>query len=312
MAQEEEHPQSLLVQAEAELRELDRRREHLIARIEELRREITVPPPIPAEDTSYPDALVTHHSAGGEKIRLFRALFRGRDDVYPKRFESTRTGRSGYQPDCANEWVHGLCAKPKIKCRDCPNRQLLPVTDDVIRYHLLGQAPGSRQDFTIGVYPLLPDDTCWFLAADFDKQTWEADVGVFAGTCRDLRVPVAVERSRSGNGAHVWIFFAEPLPARLARQLGCFLITETMERRPEIGLDSYDRLFPNQDTMPKGGFGNLIALPLQNKPRANGNSVFVDRDLLPYADQWAFLSSLLPRQTSLCTSRSLPVGAHGA
>ena len=293
MARQEEQAQFLLTQAEAELKALDSRREQLVNRIEKLRREATGPPPTLAEaPASYPDAPVTIHSTEGEKIALFRGLFRGREDVYSKRFESTRTGRSGYQPDCANEWVHGLCAKPKTKCKDCPNRQLIPVTDRVIRCHLVGHSPGSERDFTIGVYPLLAGDTCWFLAADFDKQTWQDDVGAFADTCQQLGVPAAVERSRSGNGAHVWIFFAEPLPARLARQLGCLLITETMERRPEIGLDSYDRLFPNQDTVPQGGFGNLIALPLQKKPRANGNSVFVDCRLRTYADQWAFLSSL--------------------
>lgn len=227
--------------------------------------------------------------------------------MYPKRFESTRSGRSGYQPDCANEWVNGLCAKPRIKCKDCTNRQLIPVTDETVRRHLMGHAPGSHRDFTIGVYPLLADDTCWFLAADFDKQTWQDDVGAFADTCQQLGVPAAVERSRSGNGAHVWIFFSEPLPARLARQLGCSLITETMERRPEIGLDSYDRLFPNQDTVPQGGFGNLIALPLQKKPRANRNSAFVGRHLQPYADQWAFLSSL--RRMPRCDVESLVDGA---
>ena len=289
----ESGPQQLLAEAEAELRLLDESRSELAARIERLRHEATALPPAVSEvSSSYLTAPVTQYSSEAEKIRLFRALFRGREDVYPKRFESVRTGRSGYQPDCANEWVSGLCAKPKVKCKDCSNRQLIPVTDDAIRCHLMGHTPGSRRGFTIGVYPLLSDDTCWFLAADFDKQTWQDDVGAFTDTCDRLNVPAAVERSRSGNGAHVWVFFTEPLPARLARQLGCALVTETMERRPEIGLDSYDRLFPNQDTVPQGGFGNLIALPLQKTPRAQGNSVFVDHGLRPYPDQWAFLSTL--------------------
>ncbi|MEW6202133.1 MAG: hypothetical protein AB1546_09170 [bacterium] len=173
-----------------------------------------------------------------------------------------------------------MCFKPKTKCFDCLNRVLLPVTDEVIHHHLSGVNPdeplrgGSRWDFVIGVYPLLTDDTCCFLAADFDKASWQEDVTAFRETCATTGVSCAVERSRSGKGAHVWIFFTNAIPAILARKLGEFLITETMERRPEIGFESYDRFFPNQDTMPQGGFGNLIALPLQKKPRERGNSVF--------------------------------------
>jgi len=126
----------------------------------------------------------------------------------------------------------------------------------------------------MGVYPLLEDETCWFLAVDFDKGTWRLDVLAFLATCRQAGVPAAVERSRSGNGAHVWFFFAEPVPAVTARRMGCSLITDTMSRRHELGMDSYDRLFPSQDKMPRGGFGNLIALPLQHGPRQQGNTVF--------------------------------------
>ncbi|MEW6716677.1 MAG: DEAD/DEAH box helicase family protein [Chloroflexota bacterium] len=150
----------------------------------------------------------------------------------------------------------------------------------------------TAKDFTIGVYPMLVDETCWFLAADFDKDTWMDDVSALLETCHTHNVPAVLERSRSGNGGHVWIFFSEPIPANLARKLGSYLLTRTMEHRPEIGLDSYDRFFPNQDTMPKGGFGNLIALPLQKKPRDSDNSVFIDENFEPYPDQWAFLSSV--------------------
>ncbi|MDR3077209.1 MAG: restriction endonuclease subunit R, partial [Planctomycetota bacterium] len=139
---------------------------------------------------------------------------------------------------------------------------------------------------------MLLDETCLFLAVDFDRRDWMDDVTAFAGTCREKRVPVAIERSRSGNGAHAWFFFAEPASALLARQMGSYLLTETMERRPNLGLSSYDRLFPSQDTLPKGGFGNLIALPLQGIPRKNGNSVFVDGGFSTHADQWAFLSGM--------------------
>jgi superfamily II DNA or RNA helicase/very-short-patch-repair endonuclease len=225
------------------------------------------------------------------KITLFRSLFRGRDDIYPRRFESRKTGRSGYAPACANEWVRGVCEKPRIKCAECPNRRFLPVTNDVIRWHLSGCDP-EGQPFVAGVYPLLQDETCFFLAVDFDKAGWRDDAAAFLETCRHLNLPAALERSRSGRGAHVWFFFEESIPAALARRLGSYVLTETMERRPDIGLDSYDRLFPNQDTMPQGGFGNLIALPLQRAARKQDNTLFLDSAFVPWADQWAFLATV--------------------
>ena len=226
-----------------------------------------------------------------EKIALFRSLFRGREDVYPRRFQNKTTGRAGYAPACANEWVRDLCNKRKTKCAECPNRRFLPVTDDVIRWHLTGLGP-SGNEFVAGVYPMLLDETCHFLAADFDKEGWKEDVQAVATTCRERELPYALECSRSGNGAHLWLFFEEPVPAVLARKLGASLLTTTMERRPELGLDSYDRLFPNQDTLPQGGFGNLIALPLQGTPRKSGNSVFLDDSLNAYPDPWEFLTSV--------------------
>jgi superfamily II DNA or RNA helicase/very-short-patch-repair endonuclease len=225
------------------------------------------------------------------KIGLFRSLFRGREDLYPRRFESRKTGKSGYAPACANEWVRGICEKPRIKCAECPNRRFLPVTDDVIRWHLSGHDPDG-QPFVAGVYPLLRDETCFFLAVDFDKTGWQEDAAAFLETCRRLKLPTALERSRSGQGAHVWFFFEEAIPAAMARRLGSHVITETMEGRPDIGLDSYDRLFPNQDTMPQGGFGSLIALPLQKGPRKQDNSVFLDDSFVSWTDQWAFLASV--------------------
>jgi hypothetical protein len=236
-------------------------------------------------------ANVTHHSSTEAKIALFRKLFRGRDDVYPRRFESRKTGKSGYSPVCANEWVQGVCEKPRIKCAECPHRRFLPVTDQVIRWHLSGRDDAGKE-FVIGAYPMLLDETCFFLAADFDKATWRDDVTAILATCRQLGLPAALERSRSGTGGHVWFFFNEPIPAALARKLGAHVLTETMQRRPDIGLDSYDRFFPNQDTLPQGGFGNLIALPLQRGPRELSNSVFLDDDLVPLPDQWAFLSTI--------------------
>jgi superfamily II DNA or RNA helicase len=244
---------------------------------------------------SQPTALsarVTMKSSTGEKIALFRSLFRGREEVFPRRWENQKTGKAGYSPVCRNEWVRGVCGKPRVRCGECPNQAFVPFGDDVVRSHLTGKATGSAADFTAGVYPMLPDETVWFLAADFDKRDWMQDVAAFRDAARAKGVPVAIERSRSGNGAHAWIFFSEPVPAAEARRLGALLVTATMERCPDIGFDSYDRFFPSQDTMPTGGFGNLIALPLQNRPRADGNSVFLDDDFRPHGDQWAFLSSI--------------------
>ncbi len=205
----------------------------------------------PVDRLSFPEA----------KIALFRALFRGREDVYARRFESHRSGKSGYSPVCGNEWVRGVCDKPRIKCAACPHQQFLSVTDDAVRCHLTGKDDTGR-DFVMGVYPMLRDETCFFLAIDLDKRSWREDARAVMETCRRLGLPAALERSRSGNGAHLWLFFEEAVPATLARKLGAHLLTETMERQPNIGLDSYDRFFPNQDTLPQGGFGNLIALPL--------------------------------------------------
>lgn len=224
-------------------------------------------------------------STSVEKVRLFRTLFRGREDVFPRLWVNHKKGTRGYAPTCTNEWVRGICEKPRVKCGECPDRAFSAVDDQVIVDHLQGRR-------VVGVYPLLPDETCWFLAADFDKTTWRDDITAFHETCRALRVPVAIERSRSGNGAHAWFFFTAPVAASVARQMGCYLITETMARRHQLGMQSYDRLFPNQDTMPRGGFGNLIALPLQREARERGNTVFLDDQFAPHADQWLFLASL--------------------
>jgi superfamily II DNA or RNA helicase/very-short-patch-repair endonuclease len=235
-------------------------------------------------------SMVTNASPPSAKIELFRSLFRGREDVYPRRFVSRKTGKAGYAPACANEWVRGVCEKPRIKCADCPNRRFFQINDEVIGWHLSG-CDDRGLPFVIGVYAMMQDETCFFLAVDFDDEDWQRDTAAFLETCRRLDVPVALERSRSGNGGHVWFFFEEAISASLARKLGSYILTETMEHRPEIGLESYDRLFPNQDTLPRGGFGNLIALPLQKEARQRGNTVFLDEQFKPYADQWAFLAS---------------------
>lgn len=211
--------------------------------------------------------------------------------MYPRRFESQRTGKSGYQPVCANEWIRGVCEKPRIKCVDCTHRRLLPVTEEVIRWHLRGRDEDGR-DFVMGVYPMLRDETCFFLAVDFDKTHWQQDACAFLATCRGMNLAASLERSRSGQGGHVWLFFSEPVPAGLARRLGATFLTDTMERRPDVGLDSYDRFFPNQDTLPQGGFGNLIALPLQKRARECGHTEFLNEAGHSYPDQWAYLSSI--------------------
>lgn len=235
---------------------------------------------------------VTMASSTAAKIALFRSLFRGREDVLPRRWENRKTQKAGYAPMCRNEWVRGVCGKPQVKCGECPNQAFIPIGDDLLYSHLAGKASGSSSDFAMGVYPMLPDETCWFLAADFDKKSWMQDVAAFRDSARARGIPIAIERSRSGNGAHAWIFFAQPVPATDARRLGALLVTATMHRCPDVGFDSYDRFFPSQDTMPAGGFGNLIALPLQARPREMGNSVFLDDDFRPYEDQWAYLSTI--------------------
>src|SRR5690625_615289 len=204
------------------------------------------------------------------RIRLFRSLFWGREDVFATRWTS-KDGKTGYSP-----------AREKNR-NDKSNYKAL--TDQVIYDHLTGKS-------TIGVYPLFKDDTCRFLAIDFDKQNWKKDVLILLNVCDEMGIPANLERSRSGNGGHVWIFFSEKVPAVLARKLGFLLVDKMLEKRHQTGSGSYDRLFPNQDQLPKGGFGNLIAFPLQHVPRKNNNSVFVDRNFNVYPDQWLYLSKV--------------------
>lgn len=219
-----------------------------------------------------------------EKIKIFMMLFRGRDDVYAKRWENKK-GDTGYSPACRNEWKSGVCRKPHVKCSVCAHRAYDELTEQVIEDHLRGKV-------IIGIYPLCVDETCRFLAMDFDDEGWQKDVTTLRSVCLAFDVPVVVERSRSGNGAHAWFFFETPIPAVSARKFGSALITCSMSRHHELSFKSYDRLFPNQDTMPKGGFGNLIALPLQKKARELGNSVFIDENFEPYENQWDFLSTI--------------------
>lgn len=219
------------------------------------------------------------------RVRLFASLFRGRTDVFATRWESrTQAGRAGWAPRCANEWKPGLCHKPQVKCATCDHRRFVALSEHEVRRHLEGHQ-------TIGIYPLLGDETCHLVAIDLDGPSWRQDVEAVRAAASGLEVPVLVERSRSGDGAHVWVLFDEPVAAPTARAVGSRLLTEAMSRRA-IAMASYDRLFPSQDTMPAGGFGNLIALPLQRARREDGCTVFLDEGMIPFADQWAFLASV--------------------
>ncbi len=236
---------------------------------------------------SLPDGFhstVTGNSPTQEKLDLFLSLFHGREDVCAKGYFN-KDGKVGYTPFCGNEWNRGLCHKPKIKCAECTNRRFIPLSASLIRDHLQGKK-------LFGSYPMRPDDTTWFLALDFDEDDWQKNVSAFRETCKQYNIIPAVERSRSGNGAHIWFFFKQPVSTKEARRFGSGLLTQTMSYRHELDFASYDRMFPSQDTMPKGGFGNLIALPFQGNAQKDGNSLFIDENFIPYADQWAFLSGL--------------------
>ena len=235
---------------------------------------------------------MTSASPTAQKIALFRDLFRGREEVFPRRWENARSGQAGYSPVCRNEWARGVCGKPEVKCGECPNQPFVPCDDDVLRSHLTGNSAGKLIDFTAGIYPMLPDETCWFLAADFDKKSWQKDVAAFRDTARAKGVPRGHRTIALGQRCSCMDLLQRTRvggPGAAPRIVADY---SKMERCPDIGFDSYDRFFPSQDTMPAGGFGNLIALPFQNRPREKGNSVFVDDDFRPYDDQWAYLSEI--------------------
>ena len=235
-------------------------------------------------------AVVTNQSPSEEKIRLFRSLFCGREDVFAKRWHSEKSGKSGYQPVCLNEWNPWLCDKRKTKCSECKNRKFAPLDDSTIYKHLQGKSPNGTD--VVGIYPLTEDECCYFLVMDFDGSSWEDDIVAVRAVCKKHEIPFLVERSRSGLGGHIWFFFAEKVRSIHARKFGTLLLNGAMETRHSIRFSAYDRLFPNQDYMPKGGLGNLIALPLQGMARRRGNSVFVDDNFVPYPDQWHVLSDV--------------------
>lgn len=243
---------------DARLNELGQEKQQLISLREELLKSKLIP-------------TISEVFSKEQKIAVFRSLFRGRTDIFANRWQNQQ-GRSGYSVACNNEWVKGICNKPRIKCQDCSYRQFSELNDQVVYHHLAGQK-------VVGLYPLLQDNTCFLLATDFDKGSWQDEVKAMSRSCTEYSVPHAVEISRSGNGAHLWIFFDEKVPASEARLLGFGLLDKAMEIYPNLSFDSYDRLFPNQDILPEGGFGSLIALPLQREARLAGNSSFVDAEL---------------------------------
>lgn len=220
-----------------------------------------------------------------QKIELFLKLFRCREDVYPRRWENKKTGKNGYSPVCGNEWRPGVCEKPKTKCAECKSSSYLPLDSEAVRLHLEGRE-------IIGTYAIKEDDTTVFLAADFDDSTWCKDVVNYKKAANDLGIDAAVEISRSGEGAHAWVFFESPVDSSLARRLGTVIMTQALFISGSFNLSSYDRFFPNQDYLPSGGFGNLIALPLQFDPRKINRTVFVNNDIQPYNDQWAYLAGI--------------------
>ena len=261
---------------------------------------------------------INRQSSPQEKINLFKTLFSGRQDVFALRWFNAKSNKSGYSPVCGNKWLSGKCDLKKYSCATCPYKLPVALTDNYIYNHLAGKDEFCRD--VIGLYPLMEGNFCRFLAMDFDahapkaqmsitsshangaiatyshapkeQDVWKDDILAVHKTFSDFGINSYIEISRSGNGGHLWIFFEETISARLARNLGTAIIKAAMQNRHSISFESFDRFFPNQDEIPKGGYGNLIALPLQGRAVKEGHSVFVDESFIPYEDQWAFLSSV--------------------
>ena len=262
---------------EAELARLRAENARLLRLLKMTPEQAAPPGPGQAGFFEAPPGLVDDGSLPEVKVAFFGALFAARTDVYAIRYDNPRTGRGGWVPAVRGGWRKGMRHE---------DADFLPLTPGVLAAHLKGEVH-------IGLYPLLDGDRCWWLAADFDGPDALADALMYVKAARALHVPVALEVSRSGVGAHGWVFFTSPVPAEMARRLGTGLLREAMAMRGRMKLDSYDRLFPSQDLLPAGGIGNLIAAPLFRPARRNGATLFLNlEDLEPYKDQWRYLSTL--------------------
>lgn len=279
--------------------------------------------PMSLSSADHACAIVTSRSSSAEKIALFRSLFKGREDVYALGYRK-RDERIAYSPVCRNKFQPGLCAiskGSKRPCATCENLSYAPLTDEVLLAHFKGASPDYKD--VVGLYVLREDETCSVLVADFDDDGWTEAANAYRAAARNSGLSVAIERSRSGNGAHAWLFFREPIRAELARRLGFTLLEQALSLSKAVKFSAFDRLFPAQSTLARGGLGNLIALPLQGRAYRKGNSVFVDEAFNPYEDQWRFLSSIekvdentvhaiadaSPAAPSFCTSSHTPLRA---
>ncbi len=290
---------SVDVVVESELARLRRELERLraenvrLSRLLDLRGLDTAPAP---EQLSAPVAapgLVVMSSPVQNKLALFTDRFRARTDVYALRWANGRTGVSGWMPAVAGGWRKGTDRKAA---------SYLPLTAEVVSAHLVG-------DVFIGLYPLRADNSCHFMVADFDGPAAMLDALAYAKAARANGVPAALEISQSGRGAHVWVFFTEAVAAAVARLVGTALVHEAMVLRGSMDLRSYDRLFPDQDVLPEGGFGNLIAAPLHGRRRRDGLTMFLDLATLePHEDQWR--SCRLWTGSAQVTRRGLPDGRN--
>lgn len=245
------------------------------------------------------EGIVTSASPARDKLELFRGLFTGRKDVYAHGYRR-KDGGIGYTPACANEWKAGICpkaAQQRVRCAECANRVFPELSDAAIIAHFKGNDDRFRD--VLGQYVLDRDRNTKVLVIDFDKADWKEATNAIRRVAENHGINAAVERSRSGNGAHIWFFFLEPMSAKTARDFGSSLIAEAAALNKTITFEAFDRMLPAQSTIPEGGFGNLIALPFQGKAQRQGNSVFVDEQFEPFPDQWLYLSQikLIPRAT---------------
>jgi hypothetical protein len=223
-----------------------------------------------------------------QKVDIFRNLFKGREDVFAVRWEKQDKSASGYTPVCLNEWKQGLCNKlQRKKCKDCDNKAYAHFNDYCAEQHLRGNK-------CYGIYPLLEDNTSYFISADFDGEKWQSNAVDFMKGCEKYNLPAYLERSRSGNGGHVWIFFEDKYPAYKSRNIATSILKEAKIIDQFEKEDAFDRLFPNQDVHSGEGFGNLIALPLQGESRNIGNTIFLSwkKEFKPIVDQWEYLAKV--------------------